>query len=133
MNQVQQEQLRARYLADQVMTATPAQRLLMLFDQLLRDIDSADRGFDLRDLKVVSDNLIHAQHILFALRDPLDVATPLGEALSNVYGFCLSRLLKANMEKDRSLLPAVREIVDKIATANRIAAADMMDTLAEVG
>lgn len=114
-----------RYLVDQVATATPVQRLLMLFDQLRRDLSAAERGFASRDLKVISDHLVHAQEVLFALRDPLDAGTELGRALSGVYDFCGRRLLEANLRKDASLLPPVQDLIEQIATANRHAAAAM--------
>lgn len=114
----------ARYLADQVRTATPVQRLLMLFDQLRRDLMRAEAAFAGTDLKEISDHLIHAQDVIQALRDPLDPSTELGMALRGVYGFCLEHLVQANLQKDPTMLPAIREIVDRIAEANRTAAAE---------
>lgn len=122
-----------RYLADLVTTATPVQRLLMLFDHLRRDLAAADAAFTAQDWKVVSDHLIHAQHILFALRDPLDRASMLGGSLASLYDFCLTRLLACNLQKDPSLLPAVRDIVDRLADANATAAANVGDTRMAVG
>jgi flagellar secretion chaperone FliS len=118
-----------RYLANQVNTSTPAQRLLMLFDQLRRDLYAAELGFGAGDFKEISDNLVHAQEILIALRDPLDLATELGRSLSGVYGFCIDRLVLANLKKDITLLPVVQGIVDRLAEANRTAAANLAGRL----
>lgn len=115
-------QLRRRYLEDQVSTATPAQRLLMLFDRLIADLRGAEEAFASSDLKEISDNLVHAQQVLFALRDPLDRSGELGRALHTVYSFCLDQLLRANLAKDRSLLPPVLEMIGRLAAANRHAA-----------
>lgn len=114
-----------RYLADQVTTATPVQRLLMLFDHLRRDLTRASEAFAAGDWKLVSDGLVHAQHILFALRDPLDRSSELGRTLAAVYDFCLDRLLACNLQKDPTLLPAVRELVEQVAAANARAALAM--------
>lgn len=119
----QSEERLQRYLADLVMTATPVQRLLMLFDHLRRDLSTASGAFETGDLKAVSDALVHAQHILFALRDPLDRENELGKSLGAVYDFCLGRLLACNLQKDPSLLPAVQDLVSQVATANAMAAA----------
>src|SRR5271155_5840394 len=113
------EALRKRYLADKVETASPIQRLLMLFDALLTSLHLARTGFENNDLKTISDHLIRAQHILFALEDPLDPATPLGKSLRDVYGFCLGRLLEANMTKNAGLLEEVIPLIQQIAEANR--------------
>jgi len=114
-----------RYLANQVNTSTPEQRLLMLFDYLLRDLHAADAAFGTNNLKDISDALVHAQEILFALRDPLDTSTDLGRSLTAVYSFCLQRLLDANIRKDRSLITEVRVMIEKIASANRTAAMEL--------
>ncbi len=112
-----------RYLADQVRTASPARRLLMLFDQVQRDLASAESGFASGDLKEISDSLVHAQQVIMALRDPLDPGTELGRALRGVYGFCLERLVEANLRKDPSLVPDVQVLIGRIAAANRAAVA----------
>lgn len=114
-------ELHLRYLADAIMTATPAQRLLMLFDGFASDLSAADEGFATRDWKIVNDHLVHAQEILCALRDPLDAQSPLGSNLRSVYGFCLNELLRANLDKDPTRLPEVRRLVGQIADANRAA------------
>ncbi len=116
------EEMRRRYLADQVNTGTPAQRLVMLFDRLLRDLRSAEEAFVVKDLKTISDNLVHAQQILFALRDPLDTTTELGRGLRSVYTYCLKTLIEANMKKDPSLLAECAARLEEIAEANRTAA-----------
>lgn len=112
-----------RYLANQIETATPVQRLLMLFDQLGRDLYAAREAFANRDLKVINDNLVHAQEILFALRDPLDAQSELGAALQSVYSFCIDRLVEANLRKDARPIAEVIGLIEQIAAANRKAAA----------
>lgn len=120
-----QERQLQRYLANAVETASPAQRLLMLFDYFRKDLAEAAEAFETRDWKAVNDRLVHAQQILFALRDPLDRSTELGANLASVYDFCLVQLLTSNLQKDPSLLPAVGELVAKIADANAAAVAGM--------
>ncbi len=112
-----------RYLADQVRTASPAQRLLMLFDQVQRDLASAELAFSAGDYKEISDSLVHAQEVIMALRDPLDASSELGKALRGVYGFCLERLVESNLRKDPSLVPDVQLLIGRIGAANRAAMA----------
>jgi len=117
------EELRRRYLADHVRTATPGQRLLMLYDRLLDDLRGAQAAFGTMDRKAINDALVHGQHVLFALRDTLDTTVEIGRSLQGIYNFCLGQLLAANMEKDESLLPACIEILEKLRDANRQAVA----------
>lgn len=113
--------LAARYLADQVATASPGQRLLMLFDRLLRDLANAETAFAAGDLYGINQALVHAQQIILALRDPLDRDSDLGRALSSVYNFCFEALVDANLRKDPAALPRCRDLLDQIAQANRAA------------
>ncbi len=122
MDASQQEALRLRYLANQIETASPIQRLLMLFDQLGRDLHAAGGAFERAELKVINDSLLHAQEIIFALQDPLDTATPLGQALHGVYAFCIAKLIDANLRKDPRPLAEVVPLIARIASANRAAA-----------
>jgi flagellar protein FliS len=126
MDLLQAEVYRQRYLADQIETASPEQRLLMLFAQLLADLDEAAEAFADRDIETINNSLQHAQQILFALRDPLDRETPLGLALSSTYTFCLNSLVQANLQKNPRELPRVQEMLGAIAAANRTAAAEVL-------
>ena len=117
------EELQLRYLVDAISTATPVQRLMMLFDGLLSDLGAACEAFPERDWKRVNDSLVHAQQILFALRDPLDRTTSLGENLYGVYTFCIGELIAANLHKDPGHVDPVRLLVEQIASANRTALA----------
>lgn len=119
---VTEEELRQRYLDDLINTATPVQRLLMLFDALQADLAKAEAAFGERDWKAVNDRLVHAQHILFALRDPLDRDSQLGTTLSGLYSFCLEQLIQCNLYKSPEVLGPVRQIVARVAAANRQAA-----------
>lgn len=122
-NDTHEELLRQRYLADLVATATPVQRLLMLFDYLKRDLAQAEAAFAERDWKAVNDGLVHAEHIIFALRDPLDRTSTLGSSLGSVYDFCLDELIACNLSKDEARLAPVRELIEELAEANATAAA----------
>ncbi len=117
------EALRRRYLADQVETASPEQRLLMLFARLGHDLRMADDGFGAGDLKVVNDGLVHAQQIVLVLRDGLDDGWTGAASLRSVYAFVHQRLVTANLQKDRTLLPACIDIVTRITEANAAALA----------
>lgn len=110
--------LEQRYLADFVMTASPERRLLMLFDYLKMDLHGAVEAFAATDFKKINDSLVHAQQILMALRDPLDVTLEIGRSLFSVYSFCIDRLVVANISKDARLLDAVITSVEQIAQAN---------------
>lgn len=118
------EELRQRYLAHQVETASPAQRLLMLLGQLLRDLHAADEAFEAMAIEPIHRNLIHAQEIVLVLRDSLTGSEWTGAGpLQSVYTFIHQRLVTCNVTKDRSLLPQCVKLVEQILDANTKAAA----------
>lgn len=114
--------LQARYLAEAIETATPAERLLMLFDRLEVDLARAGAGFTTGDYFVVNAHLVHAQEIVAALRVTLDVTLwPEGAQLAGLYNLWQSEMVAANVEKDPSRLPPVAEMVAQVAGAWRVA------------
>lgn len=117
-------ELRRRYLADQVETASPSQRVLMLLGKLLADMYAADEAFERMAIEPIHSNLVHAQEIVLVLRDSLSGSDWSGaEPLRAVYGFVHQRLVTCNVKKDRSLLPVCIRLVEQIARANTKAAA----------
>ena len=70
---------RARYLADAVATATPARRIVLLYDRLWLDIQRAQAAQDCGDPSA-RDHLQHAQQILAELLGSLDVSAWSGAA-----------------------------------------------------
>lgn len=119
------DELRQRYLAHQVETATPVQRLLMLQHRLVQDMQAADAGFETWSIEGIHENLVHAQRIVRVLHDSLKGSDWAGAApLRSVYQFVHQRLVECNLRKDRSLLPLCQELVGKIVDANSKAAAE---------
>ena len=117
------EELRQRYLAHQVETASPAQRLLMLQGQVLQDLQAADEAFETMAIEPIHRSLIHAQEIILVLRDSLIGSDWAGaEPLQSVYTFVHQRLVMCNVTKDRSLLPQCVKLVEQIFDANAKAA-----------
>ena len=119
------EEMRVRYLTEAIETSTPASRLTMLLDALDMALFRADRalGAEPRDIKAISDLLIHAQDILFTLRETLDVSAwePAGH-LQALYDFLYNELVTANLEKDRRRVVSVLAHVSQLAAAWRQAA-----------
>lgn len=114
------EEAKERYLADQVLTATPVQRLIMLFEHLLCDLAAADEAFETGAIEPIHRHLVHAQEIVLALHD--GIATEVwegGATLREIYRFVHQRLVWCNVKKDRSLLPACSDIVIRLYEANR--------------
>jgi|1186.fasta_scaffold458034_2 flagellar protein FliS len=118
------DELRNRYLRDRVLTASPAQRVVMLYDRLTLDLARAASATDGQPGDgQPGEHLDHAVQVVTELLASLDVsAGGPSENLSSIYGYLLRELLAVRLgEPDR--LPGVAEIVEDLAIAWREVAA----------
>jgi flagellar protein FliS len=92
------DDVRARYLRDRVLTASPAQRVVMLYDRMLLDLRLAATA---EDPYVAGTNVSHAVQILAELQGSLDHrhGGP-AENLSAIYGYLIGSLLQARISGD---------------------------------
>ena len=129
------QELRSRYLTEAVQTATPAGRLVMLYDALELDLLRADQAFEVgTDLKEISDRLIHAQEIILTLRETVNPEVWDGAPrLIALYDYLNAELLGANLDKDRKRATNVADHVRQLATAWRQAASQVDGAPAGVG
>jgi flagellar secretion chaperone FliS len=110
--------IRNRYVGDSVSTASPARLVTMLYDRLVRDLTTAEGALASGDLEPASNNLIHAQEIVWELAAGLDPTKwSGGPALAALYQFMLGELLDANVRKDAAKVTSVRELVEPLRDA----------------
>jgi flagellar protein FliS len=105
---------RVRFLADRVLTASPAQRIVMLFDRLVLDLTRATLA-DSIDLR---QHTGHASQIVAELFGSLDPkAGGPAENLASIYGFLLKELMTVDPALLATKIPALLEIVTGLRTA----------------
>lgn len=94
-------------------TASPAQLVLMLYDRALQSLVQVQQSTLPDDLEFVNRELQRAQDIVTELRLALDFERggTIAPQLSSLYGFCLQRLIDANMRKDLSLVEDARSVL----------------------
>jgi flagellar protein FliS len=118
--------LRARYLADSVTTASPAQLLVMLYDRLVLDVVRAEDALRAGDRDAAAQQLMHAQDIVIELRTTLDTSTWTGASgLAQLYAFLLAELISANVQADADKVAACRGLIEPLRDAWREAAASL--------
>lgn len=102
---------RARYLADAVATATPARRIVLLYDRLWLDLQRAQAASD-AEQPDPRDHLQHAQQIVAELLGSLDQNAWSGAAdLAALYGYLLRELIAESGEPRPGRLPLISKIV----------------------
>ncbi|MGI8666928.1 MAG: flagellar export chaperone FliS [Jatrophihabitans sp.] len=104
---------RARYLADAVATATPAKRIVLLYDRLWLDIQRGQAALDCAD-PAARDHLQHAQQIVAELLGSLDGSAWTGAAdLASLYSYLLRELIaEAVLPRPGRLAGITRMVAD---------------------
>ena len=114
---------RTAYLGGMVSTASPARLLVMLYERLVLDIERAADLQEREDFTAASQQLMHAQEIVLELQTSLRLDVWDGaKALSAIYGFLHSELVRANVRRDVELTRGCLTLVRPLADAWRQAA-----------
>ena len=109
------------YLRSKVMTATPAELTLMLYEGAIKFVNKAIMSIEKDDVMGAHNNLMKTQRIIEELRASLDHKYPVAKEFDTVYEYILRRLVEANIKKDKDIL---EEVVEHLRT--------MRDTWKEV-
>jgi len=97
------------YLRSKVMTATPAELTLMLYEGAIKFVNKAIMSIEKDDVMGAHNNLMKTQRIIEELRASLDHKYPVAKEFDTVYEYILRRLVDANIKKDKDILEEVLE------------------------
>lgn len=104
------------YQKNAIMTASPAELTLMLYEGAIKFCNIALVGIEKKDYEKTNANLKKAQAIIGELRVTLDHKYPVWEDFERVYAYIYECLLQGNIKKDSSLieeaLKHIREMRD---------------------
>ena len=104
------------YMRNAVMTASPAELVLMLYDGAIRFCNMAIMAMEKKDVEGAHNNIRKAENIITELRGSLDRKYPVWEDFERVYEYIYRRLVEANMQKDPEIvedaLKYIREMRD---------------------
>lgn len=113
------------YRQNAILTATPEELTLMLYNGLIKFIMIAQKAIEEKDVQKAHDSIIRAQDILNEFKATLDMRYEISHNLNLLYDYFLDRLIEANIRKDISILEEVlrfvRELRDTWAQAMRVA------------
>ncbi len=92
------------YQNSRIMTASPAELTLMLYDGAVKFCNIALVGFEKGDYAKVSENIVKAEKIITEFRVTLDFKYPVAKDFDVVYEYINRRLVEANVKKDPEIL-----------------------------
>ena len=97
----------AQYKNSGVLTATPGELVLKLYEGAIRFCNQAKEAIDRNDVQGAHVNLIRAQRIIDHLLATLDRSYEVSKDFENIYQYVLDALMIVNVNKDKELLDAV--------------------------
>ncbi len=117
------------YRTNAVLTASPGQLVLMLYDGVLKSLALAREAFaqpgdDPRRIEIINQQLIKAQNILLELQAGLNLEAggEFAQTMHRLYDYHTRRLLQANLQK--KVEPVIE--VERLVTELRDAWAEML-------
>lgn len=94
----------ANYANSKIMTASPAQLTLMLYDGAIKFCNIAIVAIESNNIEKANSNIQKAQRIIQEFRATLNFDYPVAEDFDKVYEYIYRRLVEANMKKDKEIL-----------------------------
>lgn len=97
----------AQYNSSKILTATPAELTLMLYEGAIKFCNIAIAAIEGNDVQKAHTNIIKTQKIIDYLRQTLDMKYEVAKDFDNIYTYLARRLVEANVKKDKGILEEV--------------------------
>lgn len=97
----------AQYNNNKVLTASPAELTLMLYEGAIKFCNKAIIAIEKKNIPDAHTNIIKVQKIIDYLRQTLDMKYPVAQDFENIYSYLSERLVLANLKKDKEILEEV--------------------------
>ncbi len=117
----------AQYNNSKVLTASPAELTLMLYDGAIKFNNIAIMAIEKKDIEKAHNNIVKVERIINEFRATLDSKYEVSQDFDRVYVYMLRRLFEANVKKDPEILEEVnthlrsmRDTWKQVMEANRV-------------
>ena len=127
-----QNQGYAAYNNSKILTASPAELTLMLYDGAIKFTNIAIMAIEKNDIQKAHTNIIKTERIIIEFQSTLDEKYPVEKDFNAVYTYLIRRLRDANIKKDAEILEEVlkhlrtmrdtwKEVMAKTANGTNVA------------
>lgn len=99
------------YQQNSVLTASPGELTLMLYNGCLKFIHHAQKAMQEKNIELKHINITKAQNILSELISTLNYDYSISSEMKRLYDYMISRLIEANIKNDSFILKEVEELV----------------------
>lgn len=97
----------AQYNNNKIMTASPQELTLMLYDGAIKFNNIAIAAIEEDDIQKAHTNIMKVQRIIEEFQMTLDFKYEVANDFNNVYNYLMTRLREANLNKDKEILEEV--------------------------
>ena len=99
----------AQYNQNKILTASPAELTLTLYEGAIKFCNIAIMGIEQGDVSKAHNNIMKVQKIIEEFQITLNFMYEIANDFNNVYNYLMRRLREANMTKDKEILEEVDE------------------------
>ena len=96
-----------QYNNSKILTASPAELTLMLYEGAIKFCNIAIMGVEQKDIEKAHTNIMKTERIINHLRVTLDMKYPVAQDFERIYVYLEQRLFEANMKKDADILEEI--------------------------
>lgn len=97
----------AAYANNKVMTASPAELTLMLYEGAIKFCNIAIEAVETKEIEKAHNNIIKVENIIEEFQSTLNHKYPVAKDFDEVYTYLMARLREANLKKDKEILEEV--------------------------
>lgn len=111
------------YKTQSVLTMTPGEMLILLYDELLKRLIKAEIALDAENYEVFDQSVTRCVEIVKYLKDTLNYQYAISQELRQMYDFYIMELGRISAGRQKAviqeLLPLVRELRDTFQEADK--------------
>ena len=102
-----------KYKKQSIMTASPEELTLMLYNRCIKDIRSGIEYIDFNNIEKRNEALKNAQNIIQHLRNTLNKDIEISKSMDNLYEYIYNLLIQGNINKDVEKLREAKFLVEE--------------------
>ena len=97
----------SQYNNSKILTASPAELTLMLYDGAIKFCNIAIMAIEKNDVMKAHTYIVKTENIIEEFQATLNHKYPVAKDFDNVYKYIYNRLIEANVKKDKDMLEEV--------------------------
>lgn len=104
----------AQYNNSKILTASPAELTLMLYEGAIKFCNIAIVSIEKNDIQKAHDNIMKVENIINYLQSTLDMKYAVAQDFDRIYTYLQGQLMMANLKKDPEILKEICEHIRSV-------------------